>query len=98
MSSVKRRKIDEDSSSALAKTKKIYKTVRPAPATTSASPEPAIQPSQETTTSDAEAQKDVLVQKTFKDLVSSSLLLDDLYVIFAGHHRFTMRRLYRLGI
>jgi len=69
MSSAKRRKIDEGSSSRPVKTKKVSQTV---PSTTSAFLEPAAQPSQ-TTASNAEPEKDAPVQKTFRDLVSYSL-------------------------
>jgi hypothetical protein len=64
MSSVKRRKIEDDTPSELLETKKKLKTGISAPAVTSAS--------QETTARDAEPLEDAPVQKTFKDLVCSS--------------------------
>lgn len=72
MSSVKRRKIEEDGPSTplgVVKTKEIKNIVPPAPITVSASPEPSAQLLKETTPSDLEPQKDAPVQKTFKDLV-----------------------------
>lgn len=75
MSSAKRRKIEEDDTSAPSsgiETKKIKKPAAPALAAASASPEPATQASKETTVTDAQPEKDVPVQKTFKDLVRYS--------------------------
>ena len=70
MSSVKRRKIEEDSSLGPANIKKKQKGTFPTPTTTSASPEPA--------RSDQEPQKDAPIQKSFKDLVCPSILVDKL--------------------
>ena len=71
MSSVKRRKIENDTSPELLETKKKSKIITPGLAVASASPEPAQSTIKETTTRDAEPLKYASVHKTFKDLVNS---------------------------
>jgi hypothetical protein len=75
MSSVKRRKIEEDRSLGPVNIKKKQKGASPPPATTSASPEPA---QFKDTSSNQEPQKDAPIQKSFKDLVCPSIPVDNL--------------------
>ena len=72
MSSVKRRKIEEDTSLGPVNIKKKQKEAFPTPTTTSASPEPA----QFKDTSSN--QNDAPIQKSFKDLVYPSIPVDKL--------------------
>jgi ATP-dependent RNA helicase DDX47/RRP3 len=69
MSSVKRRKVDEDVPSGLLKSKK-EKASRPASISASSSPEPESTPAVEPTAQEAE------LTKTFSDLVGKSLLYE----------------------
>ena len=72
MSSVKRRKIEEDIPSGHSKTNKKQELLQSASAIAATSPEPTAPTSKEVTTGDTGPEKDVPVQKTFKDLVCSS--------------------------
>ena len=76
MSSVKRRKIEEDNPSGPAEIRKKHKGTFPAPTAMSASPEPAGQSKE--TASEQEPQNDAPVQKSFKDLVCSCIEADEL--------------------
>lgn len=102
-SSVKRRKVDTDLPSGLSKKKKhAVKEKKPALPSREATPEPAPAVEAETE-AEAEVEAAEEITKSFKDLVCfitstcSNCSAEEL-IVFLGHHRFLMRRMYSLGI